>query len=279
METDSSNCLLQTVSGDGVNLCDHFKSSTAFLICSGPSVRDMDLSCLRSRGILTCSVNNAATVFRSNLWVSYDSPGKFSEVIWRDPAILKFVPIQRLDKPLTSRSTNGHLEPSTDTPREMPATFGFRANRVFRPQHWLTESSINCGDNESDGEALRLPGARSVMLVAVRLLHYLGIRRLFLIGCDFKMRYGAVNYAFEQSRSRRSVKLNNQIYRTLSVRFEQLLPYFEADGFEVFNCTPNSGLQVFPYVEFQDAVHMALGRMPTKADTDGMYDPIEPNEM
>jgi len=217
-------------------------------------------------------VNNAGTLFRSNLWVSYDSPSKFSETIWRDPAIWKFVPIQRLDKTIRTRNDAGHLEDATETARQMPATFGFRANRIFRPEYWLTENSINCGDSESDSEELRLPGARSVMLVALRLLHYLGVRRVFLLGCDFQMSYGAQNYAFEQARTRRSVRLNNQIYRTLSVKFDQLLPYFKSDGFQVYNCNPASGLRVFPFVEFDQAVKSAKSAIPARMDTSRMYD-------
>lgn len=271
-ERKSPGCLLQTASGCELDLYNQFQSSSAFLICSGPSLASVDLSCLQSRGILTCSVNNAGTLFRSNLWVSYDSPGKFSESIWRDPAIWKFVPVQRLDKTIRRRNLAGQLEETNETVKQMPSTFGFRANSIFRPEHWLTEDSINCGDNEADSEKLKLPGARSVMLVALRLLHYLGIRRVFLVGCDFGMSFGGKNYAFEQTRTRRSVKLNNQIYRTLTVRFQQLLPYFKQDGFEIFNCNPQSGLRVFPFVDLEQAIGLATSMMPNRINTSGMYD-------
>jgi hypothetical protein len=264
--------MLLTATGCEISLCNLFRSSTAFLICSGPSLANVDLSCLNSRGILTCSVNNAGTQFRSNLWVSYDSPGKFSEVIWRDPAIWKFVPIERFDKPIRTRNPAGNLEYTNEKVNQMPSTFGYRANCIFQPETWLTENSINCGDNESDSEKLRIPGARSVMLVALRLLHYLGVRRVFLLGCDFGMSYGSQNYAFEQTRTRRSVKLNNQIYRTLSVKFEQLLPYFKQDGFEIFNCNPDSGLRVFPFVDLDEAIGIATSNIPCQINTYGMYD-------
>ena len=119
-ERNPPSYLLQTASGCELNLYNQFQSATAFLICSGPSLKDIDLSCLQSRGILTCSVNNAGTLIRSNLWVSYDSPGKFSETIWRDPAIWKFVPIQRLDKTIRTRNQAGHLEESSETVKQIP---------------------------------------------------------------------------------------------------------------------------------------------------------------
>jgi len=271
-----NRCLLQSASGCAINVYDHFRSATAFLICSGPSIRDLDLGCLQSRGILTCTTNNAGSLFRSNLWVAYDNPGNFCDVIWRDPGILKFIPIQRFDQSIRIRDLNGALVESDETARTMPATFGYKTNLTFRPNCWLNEDSINCGDRDESEENKKGPtGTRSVMFVALRLLHYLGIRRVFLLGCDFRMSYGGENYAFEQSRSRRSVRMNNYIYRTLNERFKMLLPHFEKGGFDVRNCTPNSSLTVFPHVELEDAVRLATKNMPNRIQTNGMYDQRE----
>ena len=270
--TAVQSSLLQSATGCAVNLYNHFQSATAFLICSGPSLKGVDLSCLQSRGILTCTVNNAGTLLRSNLWVAYDNPGNFCDVIWRDPAIWKFIPCQRLDTKIRIRNQQGELEESSQTARTTPATFGYKTNRCFRASHWLSEDSVSCGDVPSDADANGPPGSRSVMLAALRLLHYLGVRKVFLLGCDFRMSYSGENYAFEQSRSRRSIRGNNFKYRVLSERLEELLPHFEDAGFEIFNCTPNSGLIVFPFVEFEDAVKNAKMTIPNQMLTEGMYE-------
>ncbi len=269
----SSQSILQTVNGCTVDLYNHYHSTSAFLICSGPSIKDVDLSCLNSRGMLTCTVNNSGTMYRSNIWIAYDYPGNFSDAIWRDPGTLKFIPTQRLQQTIRVRDKDGKLIDSDLVAGRMPATIGYRTNRSFRPEHWLTEDSINCGDDKplknDDNEQY---GTRSVMLAAIRLLHFLGVRRLFLLGCDFRMSYGVDNYGFPQSRSRKSVRQNNQIYRTLSEKFKFLLPYFQKAKFEIFNCTPNSGLTVFPFLDLPTALKMVTSNMPPKIETEGMYE-------
>lgn len=113
------------------------------------------------------------------------------------------------------------------------------------------------------------------MYVALRLLFYLGVRRLYLLGCDFRMKKGSQNYAFEQDRSDGSVNGNNSSYRVLNVRLKHLVPYFTKEGYEIFNCTPDSGLTAFPYVPYEDAIVDACARMPEKINTAGMYDRTE----
>ena len=66
--------------------------------------------------------------------------------------------------------------------------------------------------------------------------------------------------------------MNNQTYRTLNERFIILLPHFEKERFEVFNCTPDSGLSVFPFVDLESAVKIATSNMPRRIETLGMYD-------
>jgi len=110
------------------------------------------------------------------------------------------------------------------------------------------------------------------MLAGLRILFYLGVRTLYLLGCDFKMQHGTANYAFEQDRSRSSVNGNNKTFDALNTRFRELLPSFEREGFRVFNCTPNSGLTAFPSMRYEDAIDSALRKFPRQIVTAGMYD-------
>ncbi len=249
-----------------------FRGRSAFLVCGGPSLIDNDLTLLDQRGLLTCAVNNAATVYRSHLWVSVDNPGNFCDAIWRDPAIWKFVPQDHMDKRFTIRGSQGQLVPSEEKVGELPSVFGFRRNEQFVAQQWLYEDTFNWGNSSKRVDAYGNKGSRSVMYVALKLMFYLGVRRLFLLGCDFRMSYGAQNYAFPQERSRGSVRGNNSSYRILNVRLQKLKPYFDFEGFEIYNCTPQSGLTVFPYMPFKQAVDEARKEMPAKIVTDGMYD-------
>jgi hypothetical protein len=110
------------------------------------------------------------------------------------------------------------------------------------------------------------------MYVALRLLFFLGIRRVYLVGCDFRMEVGKQNYAFSQERTAASVKGNNSTYAVLNARLGQLLPHFEREGFDVRNCTPGSGLTVFPHLSFEAAVAQAAADIPQTINTGGMYD-------
>lgn len=105
--------MLFTRDGHNVFLGDMYRGHSAFLICGGPSLTSHDLSLLNSRGILTMAVNNAATVVRPNLWCSVDDPGNFSDAIWYDAGITKFVPLCHMEKTFCVRDANGELVDST----------------------------------------------------------------------------------------------------------------------------------------------------------------------
>src|SRR5690606_3509769 len=196
----------------------------------------------------------------------------FSDAIWYDPGITKFVPLCHMEKSFTVRDVNGDLVDSTHKVGDMPAVFGYRRNEAFVPEQFLTEDTFNWGNHGDRVDSLGNKGSRSVMLVAIRLLHYLGVRTIYLIGCDFRMQTGAQNYAFPQDRTNASVRGNNDSYRIMNSRFAALLPYFERVGLKVFNCTPNSGLTVFPKSTYDEAIEAATAVIPKRIKTEGMYD-------
>lgn len=264
--------LILTGAGRSAELQDIYRGASAFLICGGPSLTSHNLALLEQRGILTLAVNNAATVIRPNIWCSVDDPGHFSDVIWRDPGILKFVPHSHFDKSFLVRNEDDLLVPSGRRIGEMPAVFGFQRNDAFHADRWLYEETFNWGNRGDRVDAFGQKGSRSVMYVALRLLFYLGVRRIFLLGCDFRMELGKSNYAFEQERTISSVRGNNSSYKILNVRLQHLKPHFEAAGLDVWNCTPDSGLTVFPFRSFEQAVAEAIADIPRKILTRGMYD-------
>lgn len=264
--------LLTTAAGTAVTLENLYHGASAFLICSGPSLTTHDLSPLQNRGVLTLAVNNAAAVVRPQWWCSVDDPGNFCSAIWRDPGILKFVPADHFLKPIYVRNAAGELVSGAETVAEQPGVLGFRRNETFDPETWLTSETFNWGMRSDRVDSEGNKGSRSVMYVALRLLHHLGIRQVYLLGCDFRMESGRANYAFEQERSRSSVRGNNSSYRILNQRFSLLKPKFDEAGFHVVNCTPNSGLTVFPYVPYEAALQRVLIEKNPLLDTAGRYD-------
>jgi hypothetical protein len=264
--------MLFTRDGHNLFLGDLYRGRSAFLIGGGPSLKKQNLSLLEQRGVLTCAMNNVAAVYRPHLWVSVDDPGSFSDVIWQDPAILKFVPLCHMEKKFSVRDSNGALMESSEVVGDVPGIFGFRRNEHFEASQWLYEDTFNWGNHARRKDAEGNKGSRSVMYVGLRLLFYLGVRRIFLLGCDFRMQDGQANYSFEQARSPQSVGSNNKTYQILNSRLSLLKPHFEREGLEIYNCTPDSGLNVFPSMDYRQAVAEATSEMPTLIDTAGMYD-------
>jgi hypothetical protein len=232
---------------------------------NGPSLLDHDLTILNFPGFLTFGVNNGPKVVRPNLWCSVDHPGKFLRSIWMDPLITKFVPICNAEKNLYDHKT---MKPINVLVGDCPNVMFFRRNGRFCPESFLYEDKINWGNCKENG------GGRSVMLASLRILFYLGIRNVFLLGCDFDMKLGKQNYCFDQDRKESSVKSNRKTYERNIERFEQLLPFFEKEGFQVFNCNPKSNLKVFPFVKYEDAVLAASSHIPNLSEekTEGLYE-------
>ena len=63
---------LYTADFDSISLGGFYKGRSAFLVLSGPSLNDIDLTQLNRRGIVTMGVNNSWTVHRPTLWTCVD---------------------------------------------------------------------------------------------------------------------------------------------------------------------------------------------------------------
>jgi hypothetical protein len=270
---------------EGLNLFlgDSYQGCSAFLILGGPSFGELikgssmlqgemvsNLELLKHPGFVTMATNNAPRTFRTNLWTIVDSPQNFIKSIWLDPKISKFVPFDHAEKKIFDNEAWVEMDKLVG---ECPNVHFFRRNEHFVPEQFLTEASFNWGEHSNAIDALGNKGGRSVMLVALKLLYFLGVRKVFLLGCDFKMDDNT-KYHFEQDRSKGSQSGNNATYDILKKRFEALLPIFDAANFKVFNCNLDSGLKVFPMIPFDEAIVLATKDMPNiKTErTAGLYD-------
>jgi len=274
--------LLYTAEGHSVSLRNFYRGKSCFLVCSGPSLLECDLGLLREKpGIVTFGVNNSWAAYRPNLWTCVDRPGSFIDVGWKDPSILKFVPLGKLNERLHTKKGDGSFRKSKFKVRDMPAVLYFRRNEKFDAEQFLTQGTVNWGCHGKYTDHLGCKGSRSVMLAAVRLIHYLGFENLYLLGCDFKMEWqrdGQGNYAFKQWRWQSAVKGNNGSYVALNKRFEALVPKFKEMGFKVFNCCEGSGLTAFPFVSFEDAVAKASAECSKVVDSEDWYNHLVPGE-
>jgi hypothetical protein len=250
--------------GAEIDLVGNYKGGSVFLICNGPSFVKLDHNKLKLPGVLTFGINNGPKTFRPNFWTSVDDPVRFLKSIWLDPKITKFVPQTFHEKPIFD---NEKWEIMTTKVGECPNVVGYRRNEKFVAQRFLREPTINWGNHKDYG------GGRSVMLASLRILHLLGFRTVYLLGCDMKMSEN-YTYHFDEQRSKGAINCNMSTYDRLKNEYlPALKPVFDEAGYKVFNCNPESELKVFPFVSFEDAIKETiknLGDVPNERVW-GMY--------
>lgn len=257
--------LLFTRDGHNMWFGDMFRGRSAFLILGGPSFNNIDKGLLNKAGVLTMAVNNSVKSFRPDMWVSVDSPGNFIKSCWVDPKIMKFVPYSHTEKTIFDNEKWSETDLKVG---DCPNVWFYKRNEHFIADQFLWEDTFNWGNHKDHG------GGRSIMLVAIRLLFYLGVRRIYLLGCDFKMD-DQVKYHFDQDRSKSSINGNNSTYKILQDRFAQLQPIFIRNNLRIFNCNQDSGLTAFPFIEYGKAIVEATKELPndiTSERTAGLYD-------
>jgi hypothetical protein len=249
--------------GSSVDLVNIYRNQSAFLVLNGKSLNDIDLSLLQVPGIVTMGVNNGAHSFRPDLWSCVDDPSRFMTSIWMDPKVKKFIPHAHFSKPILDGDRN---RLSSTLVSSCPNVFGFRRNEKFDHEVFLTEPTINWGNHGSLG------GGRSVMLSSIRILHLLGIRTIYLAGCDFYMD-SANKYFFEENRDANAINNNMNSYRIMMGYFEKLAPLFKEAGLSIYNTNPKSKLQAFPYMRYEEAIVGSTRKMLRELErpTLGMY--------
>lgn len=255
--------------GSEIDLIGQYNGASVFFICNGPSFANLDHNKLKMPGIMTYGINNGPRTFRPNAgWSCVDDASRFLKSIWTDPCITKFVPMSFVEKKLFDsekwQMTDIHVG-------DCPNVVYFRRNEKFHAPRFLFENTVCWGNHKNHG------GGRSVMLAAIKVLFLLGFRKVYLLGCDLNMSETA-KYHFEEERSKGAINCNMSTYRRLKEEyFPQLKPYFDQEGFEVYNCNPDSALRCFPFVSFDDAIKEATSRIGdiSKERTYGMYAPPE----
>lgn len=137
---------------------------------------------------------------------------------------------------------------------------------------FLTDGA--CWGNHAKGvDKTGQPKTVCTMLLGLRLLRYLGARRVFLLGVDFRMDCG-YGYSFPQGRDDDAVKSNNEHFTIVNdwlCKIEQQ-GVFRRFGLDVYNCYERSGLRAFPFIPFEEAVQAAQGVVETEPDLARWYE-------
>lgn len=253
---------------------------SAFLLCGGPSANALPLESLARRGTWTMAVNNAAghPRVRPQAFVCADPPMKFSHSIWLDPAVSKFVPTPKLlckgRRNIRVKQPDGTFEVLNLRTGDCPNVWAFRREGYMFPDDRFFLGTGACWGNHDAGVARTgEPKTVCTMLLAFRLMRWLGCRRLYLLGVDFRMTPSA-GYSFAQGRDQGACDSNNAQFVVVNdwlVRM-QAAGTFDRFGMPVYNCYAESGLRAFPHVPFADALEDVCRGVEQVPDLIGWYD-------
>lgn len=260
---------------------------STFLVGGGPSAKVLPLEQLHQRGVWSLGINNMAGFAKTNAFICADPPSKFHHGIWLDPRVMKFVPIPKLSGRRTNlrkKKPEGDFEElKIDGKRigvtECPNVWGFsRRSWLQTDDTFFTDHGAAWGNHNEGVKRTGLEKTVMTMLLAIRVLYYLGSRRIYLVGVDFQMdpTIGLHdNYAFGQKRNESAINSNNSQYLVVNdwLSTMQTNGTFSRFGLEVFNCYQRSGLRAFEFVPFDLAIQEVLREFPKEPfDLDGWYE-------
>ncbi len=254
----------------------------AFLVCGGPGANQLELETLNRRGIWSMAVNNMAghPRFRPSAFICSDPPLKFHHGIWLDPTIMKFVPVVKF------KATRSSLKRKVDDENFVPLTFDGNDVKVpdcpnvwaFGRRSWMQlddsfflEHEAAWGNHSSGVARTGLEKTVNTMLLAIRLMYYLGCRTIYLLGVDFYMAPAPSegvtgNYAFGELRDKSAVDTNNEQFRVVNGWLTKMQTdgLFDRFGLKIFNCNEKTQLRAFYRVPFSTAVEDVLREFPSE---------------
>ncbi len=257
----------------------------SFLVCGGPSAKELNLDLLDQKGVWSMSVNNMAGYFRPNSFVCSDPPSKFHNSIWQDPSIMKFIPQPkmkpkrgRLRRKVDGKFEDLYIDDVRINACDSPNIWGFGRRAWMIPdESFFLDKQASWGNHDAGVTRTGEEKTVATMLLALRLLYYLGSRRIYLVGVDFLMdsqRGLKDNYAFEEERLAGAIKTNNEQFAVVDSWMNRMVnnDVFKKFGLEIYNCYELSGLRAFSYVPFELAVEDALKHFPKSPfDLSGWY--------
>ena len=219
---------------------DNMYRGACFLAGGAPSLADEDLSLLRKPGINLMAMNNTASLFQDcvDFWIGGDKPKCYSERILKDPGMLKFAVISRRDI-----AVNGSIW------KHMPSTFFFGTSDKFNVKNFLMPHRD-------------FVWWKNTFYIALQILHRLGFRKVYLIGCSFQMKKEK-QYSYDVNLTDQEQNWNKRVYGNTVDKMKGLKPTFDEAGFEIISATPDSLLNdIYPTMTFNEAIEDALKDFP-----------------
>lgn len=233
-----------------------------FLVGGGPSLKNFDVSQLAQRGVVSLGINNVAGAVPVRAHVFGDPQVKFHHGLFLDPAMMTFCPIGKMPYGLRAKLPDGTFRALGVSVWQCPNTWGFSRTTRFDAENFLATEYAHWGQSAKSVPP-ELGGSRRIttMLLGLRLLHYLGCPRVYLIGVDFftpkvDPKLGG-SYVFPEV-----TNPGNRGYDKINAMLSEIKPVFEAADFMVYNVNPESRCHVFDHVPFDLALADCRGPVP-----------------
>lgn len=257
----------------------------AFLVCGGPSLKELPYWRLEERGIFSLGVNNVAGWAPVSAFTCSDPPEKFHPGIFEDPKIIKLLPEPKMrgNRARLRTKVGDKFYWSGRYSYQCPNVWGYERRSWLRcDDSWFTGAGAAWGNHNKGVQQTGEAKTVNTMFLGLRLLQYLGAKTIFLLGVDFWMdpsRDVRDNYAFGEHRDEDACESNNRQYIVANDWFCRLRPVFEQFGFRTYNCYRESRLRAFDYVPFEKALEIVRGRVPASAfDLEGFYAKVTEEE-
>jgi hypothetical protein len=258
-----------------------WRGCAAFLCGGGPSIKAMPYEKLAERGVCSLGINNIAGMVPVKAFTQSDPPEKAHPGIYRDPGIIKLLPKPKLSTGkkgrLREKRPDGSFKYLKTKTQDCPNVWGYERDDWYTPETFLTQTGASLGNNDKGVAKTGRTKIICSMFLGLRLLHYLGVRRVYLLGVDFHMDKSMAdtkvgNYAFDEHRDEDAIRANNDLYTVAAAMLAELKPHFDRAGFGVFNCNKWSYLRAFPYVPFEAALKDCRNGVPEgPLDLQGWY--------
>jgi hypothetical protein len=247
-----------------VNIIDLYHGETCYLIGRGPSISKVledseTRKLLLNPMVMKYGMNSSPEIidYSCQLWSGVDRMTKFPSRIFKNPSIMKFIPMNRFYlRGYHTTKGKEHQETiaygSTHTAC-CPNTIGTHCyllnddtkGRISFGKSYLTSPSILYGYYR---------GFKSVMLFSIKIAILLGFRKIVFLGVDFKMNPQTPYYKQDlENYSKFHVDHNNSLYQFLTPTIKEIndLLKNKTNGYNVELLTSNR-IDMMPFIPVID---------------------------
>lgn len=212
---------------------------SCFLAGGSPVLLQENLKKLDQPGVMVASMNNTASVVPTDIWICGDRPICYSPRILRDQKLMKFANLAK----------KNYLAANYIDWKFIANTYFYDTTPDFNKDNFLKSGN-------------KFAWWKNTFYIAIQILNTLGFRKIYLIGCQFKVK-GDKQYAYDVKLNPAQQKWNTKTYSYVVADMKTLKPTFERKGLEVVSCTPESPLnEHYPFMKMDDAIDEMLKDYP-----------------